>query len=253
MAPHPLIGITTWSIDARAGVYPRSWGVGERYVLAVAEAGGIPQLIPLLGDDSEMLRRIYDGLDGILFPGGADIDPMEYGAERSPLSGSAEVERDRTELTLARWALEDGKPIFGICRGSQLINVAAGGTLYQDLPTERPGTVEHDFHPPGATNQHDLLAHDAELAPGSRLERILGASCVRVNSTHHQGIREVAPALAASAHAPDGIIEGVESKGDAFVLGVQWHPEDLTTSEPPMRRLFAALVDAAAAPRTRGG
>ena len=251
MTHRPVVGITTWNIDARAGAYPDSWGVGRRYVLAVAEAGGVPQLIPLLGEDPETLARIYDGLDGILFPGGADIGPEEYGAERSPLCGSVDAERDRTELILARWALEEGKPVLGICRGLQLINVAAGGTLYQDLATEHASTVDHDLPDTDGTNPHEALAHDVELSPRSRIERIMGAECVRVNSTHHQGIKELASSLIVSAHAPDEIIEGIESKGGAFVLGVQWHPEDLTSSDRRMRGIFAALVDNAAAWRTR--
>ena len=245
MTQHPIIGITTWSIDARAGVYPRSWGVGERYVRAVGEAGGTPQLVPLLGEASDVLRRIYDALDGILLPGGADIDPSAYGAERSRMCGAADPDRDLTELTLTRWAIGERKPVLGICRGMQLINVAAGGTLHQDIGAERPGAIEHDHQGGHGEHAHELLVHDVELAAGSRAATILGAGRLRVNSTHHQAIARIAPSLVASALAPDGVVEGVEGRDHAFLLGVQWHPEDLTERDPRMRRIFAAFVQAA--------
>jgi putative glutamine amidotransferase len=251
MTMRPTIGITTWTADATPGVHPRSWSAGQRYVLAVAAAGSVPQLVPLLGGDTATLRLIYEGLDGILFPGGADIDPAEYGAERLPLCGRIDADRDRTELTLARWALEERKPVIGICRGMQLVNIAAGGTLYQDLQAQRAGSMEHDPPAPEGANPHDQLVHDVEVSPGSRMESVLAERCVRVNSSHHQAVWQLAPTLLASAFAPDGVIEGVEAKGDAFTLGVQWHPEDLTESDPRMRRIFAALADEAAHWRAR--
>lgn len=253
MAIRPIIGVTTQTLDAIPGVIPRAWAVGQRYALALAGAGGIPQPIPLLASDPDTLRHVYDGLDGILFTGGADIDPSAYDAERSPLCGRSDPDRDRTELTLARWAMDERKPALGICRGLQLINVAAGGTLHQDLAAERPESIRHDYPDFDGANPHDQLVHDVELLPGSRAGGILAESCVRVNSTHHQGIARLADTLTAWAHAPDGVVEGIESKDDSFVLGVQWHPEDLTDNDPRMRRIFDALVHAATAWRTRQG
>ena len=246
MPARPIIGITTQTLEAVPGELPRCWVMSQRYVLALAEAGGVPQLVPLLCDDPETLRLIYDGVDGILLPGGVDIDPSVYGAARSPLCGRTDPDRDHTELMLTRWAMEERKPVLGICRGVQLINVAAGGTLYQDIATEHTGAIKHDYFPDGEQNPRNQLVHDVELTAGSRLEDILAVSGTRVNSMHHQGIRDLAPDLLASAYAPDGVIEAVESPDDAFVFGVQWHPEDLTNRDWHMRRLFESLLRAAA-------
>src|SRR6185437_3525882 len=166
MPVRPVIGITTQTLDAIPGELPRCWVMSQRYVLALAEAGGVPQLVPLLCDDPETLRLIYERLDGILLPGGVDIDPSVYGAARSPLCGRTDPDRDQTELMLTRWAMEERKPVLGICRGAQLINVAAGGTLYQDIATERTGAIKHDYFPNGEQNPRNQLVHDVELTGG---------------------------------------------------------------------------------------
>ncbi|MGH7627614.1 MAG: gamma-glutamyl-gamma-aminobutyrate hydrolase family protein [Gemmatimonadaceae bacterium] len=247
MPVRPVIGITTQTLDAVPGELPRCWVMSQRYVLALAEAGGVPQLVPLLCDDPATLRLIYERLDGLLLPGGVDIDPSAYGAARSSLCGRTDPDRDRTELMLTRWAMAERKPVLGICRGVQLINVAAGGTLYQDIAAEHTGAIKHDYFPNGEQNPRNQLVHEVELTAGSRLEDILTVSGTRVNSMHHQGIRDLAPDLVAAARAPDGVIEALESPDDAFVFGVQWHPEDLTDTDRHMRRLFERLLGEAAA------
>jgi putative glutamine amidotransferase len=203
-------------------------------------------MIPLV--DDETLRAVYEGLDGVFLPGGADIDPASYGKAPHPLCDKTDRERDRVELALARWALEDGKPVLGVCRGMQLINVAAGGSLYQDLKEQLPGSIKHDYFPfAGQSFTRDYLAHEVAVTDGTRLARLFGAGALKVNSMHHQGVREVGPGLRPTALSPDGLIEALE--GDArggYVFGVQWHPEALTDKDAQARALFADFIAACA-------
>jgi putative glutamine amidotransferase len=245
MLRRPTIGVTTQTLEAIPDELPRCWVMSQRYVLTLAQAGGIPWVIPLMPDDLGTLRGIYEQLDGILLPGGVDMAPDSYGAAPHPRLGRTDPDRDRTELQLVHWAIEDRKPVLGICRGVQVINVAAGGTLYQDLETEVAGSLKHDYFPKNGQNPRDQLVHDVRIPDCTRLGRILQENNARVNSMHHQGIREVAPMLVPSAFAPDGVIEGIESTSDHFLVGVQWHPEDLTQKDWHMRQLFKALLDAA--------
>jgi putative glutamine amidotransferase len=243
-ASRPVIGITTQTLEAIPDELPRCWVMSQRYVQAMAESGGVPWIIPLMPDDRDTMREMYEQLDGLLLPGGVDIDPGTYGAAKLDGCGRTDIDRDRAEVMLTRWALEDGKPVLGICRGVQLINVAAGGTLYQDVARELTGAIKHDYFPHGGTNPRDQLVHEVSVAPESRLAALLEEQGAMVNSMHHQGIKSLAPSLVATAHAPDGLVEGLESSDDAFVFGVQWHPEDLTHADWHMRRLFAGLLDA---------
>jgi putative glutamine amidotransferase len=151
------------------------------------------------------------------------------------------------ELALARWAMADGKPLLGVCRGMQLINIAAGGTLYQDLADEMPGSIKHDYFPfSGQSFTRDYLAHEVEIAPGTRLAGVFGAGPRRVNSMHHQGVRDLGRGLVVSATAPDGLVEGLESDNGKYVVAVQWHPEALTERHEAARRLFDEFVQVAA-------
>jgi len=225
--------------------------MSERYVRTLAEAGGVPLMIPLMPDDAESTRAMYEVLDAIFLPGGADLDPASYGEERLPGCDRSDVGRDQLELMLVRWALEDGKPVLGVCRGLQILNVAAGGTLYQDIATQMPGAVKHDYFP-GQGHPRDYLAHAVELTvPGSRLSSLCGAGTLRVNSLHHQGIRALGEGLIVTAVAEDGLIEAVELHPDDehFVVAVQWHPEALYQTDACARALFDSFVAAAAAYR----
>src|SRR5207237_8892232 len=145
-----------------------------------------------------------------------------------------------------RWALADRKPVLAVCRGAQLVNVAVGGSLYQDVGVQHPEAIKHD-HFPVAGRRRDELAHEVRLAAGSRLQRLLGTETIAVNSMHHQGIARLAPGLVPVATSSDGLIEGVELASGAkqFLIGVQWHPEDLVDVDPRMRRFFAAFIAAA--------
>lgn len=239
MSHYPLIGLPTLAIPP--GPKPPRYGINQSYVRALAAAGCAAVLIPIL-DDHERLRAIYERLDGIVFPGGADVAPHEYGEEPIDNLNVVESERDRVELRLARWAFDDDLPALGICRGQQLINVALGGTLYQDLMHQGATTVEHSDADGRARTK---LIHRVRLDPDSRLAQLIDETTVDVNSLHHQAVKDVAPALRATGTADDGVIEAVESPERRFWIAVQWHPEEID-DVPWVRRLFAGFAHAAA-------
>jgi putative glutamine amidotransferase len=242
----PLIGVTTQTLHAIEGIpqdLPTSWVMNQRYVHAVMAAGGVPVLIPLLAEDPATLRAIYERIDGVLIPGGVDIDPAYYRTPRHEKLGRLDPARDTSELVMARWAVKDAKPVLGLCRGLQVINVALGGSLWQDLAEERPHSLKHDYFPTaGWAREH--RAHVVEVRPDSRLAEALGSGAVSVNSMHHQGIRDLGYRLTATAIAPDGLIEAAEAE-EGFAVGVQWHPEMFEGGDAGVGRLFEAFVDAA--------
>ena len=243
----PIIGIPTQTLQSLGAIpvdVPPSWVMSQRYIHALTAAGGLPWMIPLVGDDEETLRGIYEELDGVFLPGGADIDPTSYREERHPLCDRSDSARDHVELMLIRWAMADRKPVLGVCRGVQLINLAAGGTLYQDLADQYKGAIRHDYFPFSGEFTRDHLAHEVDVARNTKLAEIIGAGTIEVNSMHHQGIRKLGGCLIATAIAPDGLIEATESTNGSFLVGVQWHPEALTDRDDRMRRLFDAFVEA---------
>jgi putative glutamine amidotransferase len=224
-------------LGAGASVVPQS------YIRAIEKAGGIPLPIPIT-DQEGTLRATYGLIDGLLLAGGVDIDPAYFGEEPHPLLGKVDAARDRIELALTRWALEDGRPVLGICRGIQTLNVACGGPLWQDIGAQVPGALDHK-HDPNQPYSH--LAHSVTIAPGSRLAGLVGTGEVEVNSLHHQAAKEAGRGLQPVAWAPDGVIEGLEGTGDAWVIGVQWHPEWLL-DHSHMVRLFQAFIQACGPP-----
>lgn len=225
----------------------RSWdgnertGVNAAYLRSVLAAGGVPVILsPLLGPS--FASRALDGIEGLLLTGGEDIHPAWYGAEPSPHLYLPSRERDLFELALFAAARQRELPILGICRGIQLVNVGLGGSLFQDLPSERPGPVAHD---PGSAR--DARTHSVRLQEGSRAAGALGATELTVNSFHHQAVDRLASGLVATGWSEDGLIEAAESAGDApWLLAVQWHPEEMHAEvKAPERGLFRALVEAA--------
>lgn len=247
MKHRPIIGVTTQSLHAIDGIppaLPPSVVINQRYYVALSNAGATPVLVPLL-DHEDVLRGVYDLCDGILLPGGVDMDPSCFGEPPHPKLGRTDPARDRVEMQLTSWAVADGKPVLGLCRGLQVINVALGGSLYQDLEAQCPNGIKHDYFPTYGFSR-DHLAHDVTLASGSRLRRMLAHDRVPVNSMHHQGIKTLAPSLSATAVAPDGLVEGVELEGDQFLVGVQWHPEVFEITDTNVRPLFHGFIDAAA-------
>lgn len=241
--PRPIIGII-----AKRYLWPGSantWvaGIGERYVRAVEGAGGIPLLIAL-SEDAAVLDRLYGLCAGLLFAGGGDVDPRHFGAEPHPNLGTIEPLRDEVELALARRALEDQKPMLGICRGVQLLNVALGGTLYQDIPAELAGAADHYASRNLPDRSH--AAHAIELDRDSWLAERLGVEPIEVNTFHHQSLKEIAPGLRVVGRAPDGVVEAVEGTGAGFVVGVQCHPEEMwDVAEPRWARVFQGFVEQA--------
>ncbi len=240
----PIIGIICMDDRPQNGEHPPRFGQKQSYAHAVARAGAAPLLIPLLADEA-LLRALYDRMDGLLLPGGEDVHPNQYGEPVHAKCGKISDLRDGVELALIRWAVADHKPLLAICRGIQVLNVALGGSLYQDIQAQVPQAGRHDCHASHARNQ---VAHDVAIVPDSRLAYLVGTDALPVNSFHHQAVKDVAPGLIVAAHAPDGIIEAVEGEGQPFVLGVQWHPEDLAADDGRAQRLFDALAEASRAP-----
>ncbi len=238
----PLIGIPTRNLKDQDSDITFN-AIASTYTRALDLAGGAPVLIPLrLGEDS--LRSIYSRVDGLLFAGGVDVHPREFGEPVEPYCGSIDTERDAVELNLIRWALKDQKPILGICRGIQMINVAAGGSLYQDIPAQLPGKLLHS-HRKG--DPFSLRTHAIEITPDSCLARAVGTTHLDVNSLHHQSLKDIAPGFHIIATAPDGIIEGIETNAEQFALGVQFHPEWLVDDDARMVSIFREFVAAARA------
>jgi putative glutamine amidotransferase len=212
----PVIGITTYVTPAKWGYWELEAAlIPQDYVRAVEEAGGRPLLVPPAEDGIE---ETLDSLDGIVFSGGSDLDPAHYGAEAHPETRGVHEERDRAELELMKAALERDMPVLGICRGSQVLNVARGGDLVQHLP-DVVGDEKHKHDPPGA-----FADHDVELVEGTRIQGLLGDRAP-VKSHHHQGFGRLGDGLRESARAEDGTIEAVEDPSLRFAVGVLWHPE----------------------------
>jgi putative glutamine amidotransferase len=210
------------------------------YARALEAAGVTPLVVPPFADVSHAAAALAV-CDGLVLTGGEDVDPARYGARRHPALGAVNADRDATELALVEAARANAVPTLAICRGIQLLNVALGGTLVQDLPSERPSRIVH-----AADTARDRRSHAVAVVEGSRLAQAIGATHIAANSLHHQALDRVATPLRVSATAPDGVVEGIES-ADAgwWVLGVQWHPEELTrTPEAWDRGLFAAFADA---------
>ncbi len=234
----PVIGLPTLEIPS--GQKPARFGINQAYVRALEAAGAAPVLIPLL-DEPDRLRAIFDRLDGILFPGGEDVDPASYHEDSIGSVNVVEPRRDRVEIALARWAAEHDLPTLGICRGQQLLNVALGGSLYQDLREQGVTTLEHANRDGRARDQ---LIHRVRLDPDSQLAQLIDETVLEVNSLHHQAVKEVAPGLRVTGRAEDSVIEALEDPDRRFLISVQWHPEEIATL-PWVQRLFAGFAQAA--------
>lgn len=234
----PVIGITCTFIRPHQEQWPPRLGQNRTYLRAVTRAGGVPLLIPHLSDQAQ-LRTLYEMLDGLLLPGGEDVEPVAYQERPHDKLGLIDAERDATELELARWAMDGGLPLLAICRGIQVLNVALGGSLYQDIQAQIPEAQKHDWYP---GYDRSRLSHDVEVSAGTRLAQIVGPGTLPVNSLHHQSLKETAPGLTVVARAPDSVVEAAEAKDHPFALAVQWHPEELVESDVRAQRLFDALV-----------
>ena len=242
----PLIGVTTSEVRVPDHVDPlpqsdrrqTEMALGMKYLDAIERAGGLPVVIPPLELDAS--EPLLDRLDALCLSGGPDMDPGSYGGRYHPKLGPTEPALDRFELTLAREADKRGVPILAICRGQQLLNVARGGTLYQDLPDQRASDTAHRL--PGK-NRHG--AHEVDVEEGSLLGRALGGiTTAHVNSYHHQAVQELGKGVKPVAWAPDGVVEGIELPDREFAVGVQWHAEAIV-EQPEQLALFREFVAAA--------
>ncbi len=231
----PAIGITIGYDEDR----PDRHLLREDYVKSVAAAGGLPYVLAPVAEAD--VAALLSRLDGLVLTGGSDVDPVLYGAAPHPKLGPLFRERDDFELALCREAVRRDLPTLAICRGHQVLNIATGGTLIQDLPSEPSGgSVDHD-----PDTERASRVHDVRILEGSRLRRLLGKESVAVNSFHHQAVRDLGTGLQATAWAPDGVVEGVEDPSKRFLVGVQWHPESFWRESEGFAPLFRGLVQEA--------
>lgn len=231
----PLIGVTCNYRDRTSESH-------NHYSIAVARAGGIPLVLPQLGDDADVLGETLDRLDGVVIIGGPDVPPERYGEAPHPKSNPVTPERDRMDFRVIDEVRRRNLPTLGICYGIQAINVACGGTLWQDIPSQLPSALKH--HRDAAKNEPRQW-HGVRIVPGTRLHRILGVERLETNSSHHQALKDVPQTLVKSAFCEtDNLVEAIEDPKHRFLLGIQWHPESLTDL-PLHLRIFEALVAAA--------
>jgi gamma-glutamyl-gamma-aminobutyrate hydrolase PuuD len=218
-------------------------GCDVDYVKSVMRSGGAPLLLPFLSDGDSIAASLAVA-DGVLMTGGGDINPLHYGEEPHPKTYYQDPARDEMEFELARRSVELGKPVLGICRGIQALNVAFGGTLVQDIPSQIPCACRH-FAQPLAP----VLVHNVDIEPDSLLSQVLGATSLAVNSYHHQSVKDVGSGLRVNCRARDGVVEGLESSDGKPVLAVQCHPEELAAEHEAFQRPFDWLIAEAAATR----
>lgn len=232
----PMIGITTRN-GRDADGHPLT-ALQHSYIIAIVQAGGLPVLIPEILPEEDFLD-LYSRLKGILFTGGGDISLKYFDGSDHPRIGEVDDERDTTEITLMRTAVQDGRPILGICRGAQVMNVALGGTLYTHIYDQLKGALDHAY--PGDLRR--TIVHPVNVDETTRSAEIFGETLLNVNSLHHQGLKDIAPGLKVAGYAPDGLVEVIEIPDHPYAIAVQWHPEWLT-DQPAMQRLFKSFVDA---------
>jgi putative glutamine amidotransferase len=212
--------------------------LGMKYTMAIEAAGGLPVVMPPMHDDA--VRPLLDRLSGVCLSGGPDMDPGTYGGRYHPQLGPTEPDLDHFELQVVEAALERGMPVLAICRGAQVLNVALGGNLYQHLPEDPGGQVEHRKRTADAPD----TAHDVQVEPRTRLaEALQVAGSCNVNSFHHQAAHRLGRGLRPVAWAPDGVVEGIELPDRDFAVGVQWHAEAMV-DRPEQLALFEAFVEA---------
>ena len=233
----PLIGITSSLTRNRAGSL--IYQVGQAYVNAIEKAGGTVLILPIT-QSVATLDSLISQLDGIVFSGGGDIALKYFNGTPHPRVYGVQPERDEFEFRLLERVLASDIPLLAICRGIQILNVAFGGDLYTHIADQVEGALKHDWFP---GYPRDKIAHSVKLQPNSKLHKVFNQDMIDVNSLHHQGIARVGDGLAATAFAPDGLVEGLEVKDSNFAVGVQWHPECLP-NDPQMQNLFTAFISA---------
>ncbi|MDR6224897.1 gamma-glutamyl-gamma-aminobutyrate hydrolase family protein [Desmospora profundinema] len=229
----PLIGLTL-SYRHREGYWQLSRDNSE----AVWSLGGMPVALPYT-EDIHAIKAWAHRLDGLVLTGGNDIDPHLFGEEPIPGLGEVEPERDQVETALVREMIRQGKPVLAICRGCQILAIALDGDMYQDLASQRQGLLQHSQRAPRSHASHSI-----RIRKGTRLHRLAGSDTAKVNSFHHQAVRRVPASCILSATAPDGVVEAFEGKGGDFLMGVQWHPENMVKQDPLARALYRDFIEA---------
>jgi putative glutamine amidotransferase len=241
----PLIGITTGEIRNMIEPWsPITYGQSHTYSDAIIRAGGLPVLLPIT-NDAKIIMQTYSRLDGILFAGGNDINPKLYGQKPYTETTDYSPVRDQMEINLMYLALEQSKSILAICRGMQLLNVVCGGSLYQHIKSDLKQASDHEI----STRKKTLvdLAHQLKVKPKSKLAAIIHSDTIAANTHHHQAINRLGDNLIASAHSEDNLIEAIEGNGKNYMIGIQCHPESLSTVEPKWDLVFSAFVESARA------
>jgi len=241
----PVIGITAYSEPRAKKVYCL---VSHNYIRSVCAAGGIPVVMPLVSDGTTAFDYL-NVVDGLILTGGEDVCPLRYGENPIKEVELFNIDRDEFEINLFKEALRKHLPVLGICRGLQIMNTALGGTLYQDIFSQKEQSLGHF----PKLLPVDTLYHSISIKKDSRLAEIFVSDEIRVNSYHHQAVKGLAEEFEVTARATDDIVEAVEHKGKDFVVAVQWHPEDLTVKHPAFLKLFEALVKAAIGVAPGGG
>ena len=224
----PVIGIPGYWHESEAILGHQATAVPDSYIRALSKINAVPLIIPVL-QSRRILEQFFQMIDGLLLIGGPDLHPVHYHQAKHPGLRKVTLARDNMEMQVSLWALEADLPIMAICRGIQVLNVAAGGTLWQDIATQLPNTTKHDYYPDYPKN---FLAHIVKLMPDSRLAEVIGDDDVSVNSLHHQAIDKLGQGLRTVGYAPDGIIEAVEGVDAKWIVGVQWHPGMVDRKRP---------------------
>lgn len=238
----PIIGISASMLltEDSSSFGSEQASVNRYYVKALAAVGAAPLLLPIVESNDLLIRAQLQKVDGLLLSGGYDVNPLLYGEEPLPELEYIMPERDEYEIKLIQIALEMNIPILGICRGMQILNVACGGTLYQDLNQFSSNHLKHL-----QKSKTDTASHTVEFIPDTRLHRIMGIPVTRINTFHHQAVKDPAPGFIINGKAKDGIVEGIEKTGEQFVMGVQWHPEMMMEKDAGMLNIFQSFIHSA--------
>lgn len=236
----PIIGISGGIMIDEGGKTPgyERAVINDDYIQSVVLSGGVPLMLPIVYDET-LVRRQVEVIDALILSGGIDVNPILYGEEPRERLGTISPKRDKFDMTLIKVALELNKPILGICRGHQILNVANGGSLYQDLSYIEGCYIKHS-----QGSAPTIATHTVDITPGTKLYHIIGDKVI-TNSFHHLAVKEVAPGFRIVALAKDGVVEAIEKEGNGFVLGIQWHPERNASEDPMMLKIFEALVNEA--------
>lgn len=236
----PIVGIPCYSQARQNAIFREASATQQTYIRALEDTNAVPLLLPITSKP-EAAKNVIRCINGLLLVGGMDIDPKRYGQDPLTNISPIDINRDNIELTITTLCLTEHIPVLGICRGIQMLNVCTGGTLWQDIATQIPNAIKHDYYPRYKRNR---LSHYIEIDRNNRLSEIFPDKTIKVNSLHHQAIRSIGNGFKVTATSHDNIIEGIESIEGSWTVGVQWHPEELINDDPYMKKLFSSFASA---------